>query len=287
MKSFVSLSRVGRLVGKALFFFFLGIFVTEALLDINPTRIMVAGSQFSISFYVYITLFDLLRFFWAGMVILGIGAALFAFSKYRYVPVVLILFAIAFYYEIIQSSSLMHYYEITYACHDAYSSRGYFSGFVCPLSSMIKGHPTIPLQGSVLAPIALVVSLVSYAVSRSYAGVKLALTEMTMLGSGIVCMYELAIFEYQRLWFTQRVTDYQKLVYLGNMTNQELLTICLTILLISVCARIFLAYRGRGKTTIVAPLFQEARARGSKRMNGSRSSGHFSSLFHSLGTFLL
>ena len=69
-------SPVANMVWKALYFFWLGIFVIEAFLDINPTRVMVYDTSFSISYYVYLTFFDLLRFLSIGFVILGIGSSL-------------------------------------------------------------------------------------------------------------------------------------------------------------------------------------------------------------------
>jgi hypothetical protein len=248
-------------VGKALFFFFLGLFIFEAFLDVNPSRIDVAGTSFSISFYVYITLFDLFHYFWAGLLALAIGSALFAFSKYRYVPIALFLFCAAFYYQIIQAPGLMHFYETTYACHSVLSSQGFFERYACPLMSMINGHPNIPLQGSVLAPISLAISTVSCLAWRVRAGIKIALSETVIFLSGTITAFELSIFQFQQLWFEKQVTDYQRLFYSGEFTNHDLLNISSVVLIAFLGFRIFLWYRSVRKLQLVPiPLVQRLRA---------------------------
>ncbi len=260
------LFRVARLAGKGLFFFFLGIFLLEVLFDVNPTKIFVAGTNFSISFYVYITLYDLMHFFWAGLIALVAASVLFALSRYRYIPFALLIFGVAFYYEIIQSNALMQYYEVTYACHEVITSKGTFLAYVCPLMSMLNGHPDIPLQGSVLAPLALGISSISFLVWRLNSGVKSALAETVILGSLIVSFFEMLIYEYQRDWFTKQVTDYQKLVYLGNTTNQDLLTAGLTMLVIFAGIRALLFFLNRRRIARgdkLASPFVSAEAEGS------------------------
>lgn len=255
-------------MGKALFFFFIGIFILEVFLDVNPSRIVVAGTSFSISFYVYITLFDLFHYFWAGLLALVLGSVLFAFSKYRYVPIALLLFGVAFYYEIVQAPDLMHYYQMTYACHSVISAQGSLVGYVCPLMSMINGHPNIPLQGSVLAPISLAISAVSYLGWRVRAGIKVALAEAVIFLSGTLAAFELSIFQFQPLWFEKQVTDYQGLFYSGDFTNHDLLIWSSIILTISFFTRIFLMYLARRKIQsqeeIVVPLVRNVASNESK-----------------------
>ena len=48
------------------FFFCVSIFAFEAFLDVNPARLSVAGTGFSISNFVYLTLPALLRLFPEG-----------------------------------------------------------------------------------------------------------------------------------------------------------------------------------------------------------------------------
>lgn len=254
-------------MSKALFFFFLGLFILEVFLDVNPSRIAVTGTDFSISFYVYITLFDLFHYFWEGLLALALGSVLFAFSKYRYVPIALFLFCLAFYFEIIQTPALMHFYQTTYACHSVVS-QGSFVGYVCPLMSMINGHPDIPLQGSVLAPVSLAISTISYLGWRVRAGIKVALVETVMFLSGTLTAFELSIFQFQPLWFEKQVTDYQRLFYSGDFTNHDLLIWSSIILTISFFTRIFLTYLARRKIQsqqeIVAPLVRNVGSNKSK-----------------------
>lgn len=260
------LALVGRLVSKALFFFFLGLFILEVFLDVNPSRIVVSGTSFSISFYVYITLFDLFHYFWAGLFALALGSALFALSRYRYVPIALLLFCFAFYFQIIQAPALMHYYEMTYACHSVLSPQGGFVGYVCPLTSMINGRPNIPFQGSVLAPVSLAISTVSYLGWRVRAGIKVALAETVMFLSGTLTAFELLIFQYQQLWFEKRVTDYQGLFYSGDFTNHDLLNVSSVVLIAFIGLRFYLWYRSERKTReIPIPLVQRLRYFNSRR----------------------
>ena len=195
----------------------MSLFAFEAFLDVNPTRITVAGTGLSVSYFVYLTLPDLLRFFPEGFVIMALGGALFSFSRYRYLPFVLAAFAAAFYFGVVHSTALADYYLSTYACH--------FSGaqYVCPLVNLVAGHPNIPLQGDVVGLGAFVLAVLSYAVSRLGAGIRLAVVEAFLVGSGSLALYEAAIYAWQPYWFTQKVTFYQSLLFLGGLTNQELL----------------------------------------------------------------
>jgi hypothetical protein len=231
-------------VFKALFFFSLGIYVIEAwIFDMNPSRIKVAGTPFSISFYEYITASDLARYFWAGILILAIGAVVFAFSKYWYLLTLVPAFAAAFYYQIVASIPLMNYYQNTYACHEIFSSTGDYRGNVCPLLDMTRGHPTIPLQGNVLGPLAFAIALVSLVVWRSNSGLKIALLETVIFGSGTILVFELGIYYFQRMWYNQRVLDYQGLLHLGGLTNKELLIVSGVLFMIILVCRLELAQR--------------------------------------------
>ena len=224
-------------VAKAAFFVFISTFAFEAFLDVNPTRISVAGSGLSISYFVYLTLPDLLRFFPEGLAIMAVGAFLFALSKYRYLPLVLAAFALAFYLVVVQSKAMADYYISVYACH--YEGAVY----VCPLFSLVNGRPTIPLQGDVLGFAAFVLAAPSYAVYRLRLGLGVAVAEAMAVASGSLTVYEVAIFLWQRQWYDQRVTFYQKLLLLGGLTNQDVLYVAGTVLTGALLLRFYLGRR--------------------------------------------
>lgn len=227
-----------RISSKALFFFFLGTFATELIFATNPGNMTVAGTSFSIAFYVYITIFDLVRFFWVGFIIIASGAVLLAFSKYKFIPVVLAAYWFAFQQYIMQSQDLMIYYKSTYACHS-----GYFHGmytYACPLTSLISGHPNIPLQLDVFTPIALMLACIFYGLWRSGSGIVSSLLETLTLGSGLVCVFELLLWEFQGSWMVKQITDYQGLLYSGQFTNYDLLGTAASIFALALVARICL-----------------------------------------------
>jgi hypothetical protein len=237
--------KILRLVSKALFFFWLGVFVVEAwIFDINPGQAKVAGTGFSISFYEYITLFDLVRFFWAGLLVLAVAAALFALSRYEFIPLAIAGFYFAFNYQIISSFQLMHYYQNTYACHEVLSSTKTYTVYVCPLTSMVNGHPNIPLQGNVLALVALVISLVFFGVWRMLSvGIIFGLIEILLVTSAVILSFEAGIYYFQPHWFLQKVTDYESLLHLGEITNEDLLFISALSFAFTFAARFYLGHR--------------------------------------------
>ena len=244
-----TLSFVVTLLAKGLFFFWLGMYVIEAwLFDINPTFIKVAGTSFSISFYEYITLFDLGRFFWSGLAVLMVGALLYAFSMYRYIPIALAAFAVAFYYEIVKSTTLMAFYKDTYACHTSISHGVY--QYVCPLEGMVTGHPNIPLQGNVVALIALAIAIVSFGGSRGRAGIREAIVETIILASAILTLFEIGIYYFEGYFFAQQVTDYQGVLHLSWFTNEKLLMGSAVVLVIASSIRIVMGlYSQRGSAS--------------------------------------
>ena len=233
--------RVSRLAGKGSFFFWVGIYVVEWMFGSNPYNTPVTGTKFSIAYYSYITFFDVLHFFWIGIIIISVGAILFAFSKYKYLPLIAIAFGVAFYFEIMNSIPLMVYYKSTYACHTI-TTRGGFEEYICPLQSLVDGHPTIFLQGDVITPIAVIVSSASWAVSRLYAGAKVAIAEMVIAGAIQVWLFELGQYLFQSYWMDKQVTYYQRLLYLENFTNNDLWAIASTVLAIFAILRMRLAY---------------------------------------------
>lgn len=216
-------------------------FVFEAFLDINPTRISVAGTSLSVSYFVYLTLPDLIRFFPEGFAIMAVGAVLFSFSRYRYLPFVLAAFAAAFYFGVMHSTAMADYYRSTYACH--------FSGlqYVCPLDSLVAGHPNIPLQGDVVGLGAFALAVPSYAASRLRAGIRLAVVEAVLVGSGSLAAYEAAIYAWEPYWFAKQVTFYQGLLFLGGFTNQELFYAALCTFAVAAALRFFVWRPVRGR----------------------------------------
>ena len=228
---------------KALFVFWLGVYFLETwIFDINPLRLKVVGTFFSISYFQYITLFDLVHYFWGGLLILAVIGTLFAFSKYLYIMPAIIAFYVVFYYQILRSIALVDFYKATYACHTVYTSTGYGGAYICPLDSMVSGHPNIPLQGNVLSPIALSIAVASLAIWRYNAGLTRALLEMISFGSGVLLVFETGIYFFQREWYNQKVTDYQDLLHFGNLTNSELFIISLIAFVIAFSGRLALAY---------------------------------------------
>lgn len=236
--------QIARIVGKASFFFWLSIFAIEAFLDINPTQVTVTHTSFSISYFEYITLFDLVHYFAAGLVILGMGAVLFAFSKYRFLPIILTAFVLAFYFDIVNSAQLMEYYKSTYACHFS-SNPSDLYGYICPLEGMVNGRLNIPLQGNVLALISFAIASASFALSRLYRGMKIALLDTIILGTGVICIFEAGIYFWQSAWYLSHVTRYQGLIYLESLTNQELLGISSVVFCIAIGIRMWWAYQGK------------------------------------------
>lgn len=254
MKNFRN-SRVLHVVSRAIFFFCMGVFALEAFLDINPTNVTVVNTNTSVSFYVYITFYNMLRYFPIGFGLLAIGAILFAFSKYRLIPLVLAGFVAAFYYEVVLSTPLLNFYESTYACH--YVSSGSLSNYVCPLVSMIQGNPNIPLQGDVTGFIAFVAATVAFALSRIRNSVKMALLDMFGMASCVLCIFEVLIYFYESEWYTSPVTYYQAKIYLGNLTNQDLLAISVVVLATTSLVRIWLQRRSKRKRFILEPPHSE------------------------------
>ena len=233
--------RVTILSCKGLFFFWLSIFALEVFFDTDPHDLNVVHTSFSISFFEYLTLFDLARFFWIGLVIIGIGAVVFAFSKYLYLVIVAAAFFLAFQHGIMESTALVVYYKSTYACHTIHSS-GF--QYVCPLQSLVDGHPNIPLQGDVIAPIALGIVCVSWFVARVHAGLKIALTEMIIVASAAILPFELMLRAFQPYWIDKQVLDYQRMLYSGHFTNQDLLISSATVLVCSSLTWAILTRRG-------------------------------------------
>ncbi|HZW57100.1 MAG TPA: hypothetical protein VFF30_12495 [Nitrososphaerales archaeon] len=229
-------------ISKASFVFWIGIFALEAFLDINPTRLMVSGTAFSVSYYVYVTLPDLVRFFPLGFLALGAVGALFAFRKYwAMVPATGAFFA-SFYFEIVRSSSFMSYYKSNYACHLVPGRYG-FSQYFCPLQSMVSGSPNIPLQGNVLALVAFALAMISFGVFRSKNGLRSAIVDTLIAASSVVLIFESGIYAFQYYWFPQHVTYYQGLLGLRDITNANVFDASLAILLVSVGVKAWNRFR--------------------------------------------
>lgn len=244
-------SPIATIVWKGLFFFCLSFFALEAFLDINPTNVRVIGTTFSVSYYVYLTAYDLVRFFPAGFAFLLVGAILFAASKYKLVPLAMAGFAVSFYLEVVRSISLMNYYKDTYACH--FVSSGPNTGYYCPLDDMVAGRPNIPLQGDVVGFIAFVVAVISFMLWRLRSSIKLAFVDMFLMASGIICIFETLIYYWQHAWFLQTVTYFQHEIYLGDLTNEYLLGIGLAVFGTAMLIRFWLTHKQKSPEEMTIP----------------------------------
>ncbi len=240
-----------KLVWKALFFFSLGVFALEAFFDLNPTKITVTGTTFSISYYVYLTAYDLVRYFPAGYAFLAVGAILFASSRYKIIPLALAGFVVAFYVEIIRSTALMNYYKNTYACHWVYT--GPNTGYFCPLSNMVDGHPNIPLQGDATGFIAFIVAVAAFTLWRYSGSLIVALADMFQMASGVICIFELMIYAFEPAWYLQQVTYFADEIYLGRLTNEDLLIAGLIIFATAISMRFWLSRRHTPEKRIETP----------------------------------
>jgi len=242
-------SRVLKVASRTVFFFSLGVFVLEAFLDINPTNVTVVNSQTSVSFYVYMTFSNMLQYFSIGFVLLAIASVLFGFSKYRFIPLVYAGIVAAFYYQVVLSPAMLSFYQSTYACHYVYSN--YQENYFCPLSSMIQGNPNIPLQGDVTAFIAFVGAVVSFAISKVGGSLRVAVLDMFLMASSVLCTFEILVYFFESEWYTTQITYYQQKIHLGSLTNQELLAISAVVFLIALLLRIRVVFRSeKGKKTL-------------------------------------